>query len=345
MVTWGSLNKEIMEAAAKGGGRVNLDHFRRRYLKALSDHTGRNTLLYSTRWTSAGPPADPDLTAIVPDDIEGFIEVFVGLDRTKGLDLILHSPGGSPAAAEAVVSFIRASFPDFRVLIPHAAMSAATMISCAANEIGLSAHSSLGPIDPQFIMQTELGRMAVPAYAILKQFERAKEECRDPKQMPAWMPMLKQYGPAFLVQCSLAQQLSQTLAGEWLAKWMFAGQNPNPGPGIAEKLAAHDRFLTHARFINREAAAELGLKVFRIEDDPVLYENMMGVYHAVSHTFGHSPAAKIFENHLGGCLIRTFQQVSIQLPIPPKMPGPGTPKPPFGVPGSVPPTPPTPNNK
>ena len=71
------------------------------------------------------------------------------------LDLILHSPGGSIGAAEAIVSYLRSRFEHIRVVVPNLAMSAAAMISCAADELVLGEHSFLGPTDPQIPIQTK----------------------------------------------------------------------------------------------------------------------------------------------------------------------------------------------
>ena len=72
-----------------------------------------------------------------------------GMDCSKGLDLVLHTTGGSPAAAEAIVNYLRAKFGnDIRVIVPQLAMSAGTMIACSAKQIIMGKQSSLGPIDP-----------------------------------------------------------------------------------------------------------------------------------------------------------------------------------------------------
>ena len=72
-----------------------------------------------------------------------------GMDCSKGLDLVLHTPGDSPAAAEAIVNNLRAKFgKDIRVIVPQLAMSAGTMIACSAKQIIMGKQSSLGPIDP-----------------------------------------------------------------------------------------------------------------------------------------------------------------------------------------------------
>ena len=52
--------------------------------------------------------------------------------RNDKLDLIIHSPGGSVEAAEQIVNYLRAKYAHIRAIIPHSAMSAATMIACAA---------------------------------------------------------------------------------------------------------------------------------------------------------------------------------------------------------------------
>ena len=71
----------------------------------------------------------------------------------KELDLILHSPGGSPSAAEGIVSYLRSRFDDIRVIVPLKAMSAATMVACAANQIVLGKHSFPRPTVPQMLVE------------------------------------------------------------------------------------------------------------------------------------------------------------------------------------------------
>src|SRR5271154_4965826 len=64
--------------------------------------------------------------------------------------------------------------------------------------IMLGKHSFLGPTDPQFICRTELGVRGISAQDVEAQFERAREECRDPTKIGAWIPILKTYGPDLL---------------------------------------------------------------------------------------------------------------------------------------------------
>src|SRR6266542_2853057 len=197
MPTWGGILKELQASKPP-----NFDAVRRKYLVELNQYTSRAVILYSTKFASPGQASPEDLS-INDEDLQGLMEVTHGLTNTN-LDLILHSPGGSLEAAEAIVSYLRSKFDHIRVFVPNLAMSAATMISCAGDRIVMGKHSFLGPIDPQFIFNTAVGQRAVSAEAIREQFALAQKECTDPAKLGAWIPMLSQYGPDILVKCQHA---------------------------------------------------------------------------------------------------------------------------------------------
>lgn len=319
MPTWGELIPEL-QAAGKNHGPSAFDVVRRKYLRELSAHTGRNTILYATKWTQPGA-ADPGLISITLEDVQGLMEVVHKLDGASGLDLIVHSPGGSPDAAEAIVHYLRSKFDDIRLIVPQAAMSAATMIACAANRIVMGKHSSLGPIDPQFLLATQGGTMAHPAQAILDQFDLAKEECKDPKLLGAWMPILPQFGPSLLVQCMNALNLAEDLVAEWLRTWMLAPlgtpRAARKARGIARKLSDHTKFKSHGRPIHRDVPRGMGLVIDDLESDQVLQDLVLTVYHATMHTFGATAAAKIIENHFGRAFVKSHLVQNLQLQLAP----------------------------
>ena len=71
------------------------DLVRREYLKQLSDYTGRNTILYYSAWLQKSLMANGTFDFGINDnDKTGFMTCIYQLDKTKGLDLILHTPGG-----------------------------------------------------------------------------------------------------------------------------------------------------------------------------------------------------------------------------------------------------------
>ncbi len=66
----------------------------------------------------------------------------------SGVDLFIHSNGGSGTAPWRIVSLIRQYTKKFAVLVPHHAFSAATLIALGADAILMHKMGCLGPIDP-----------------------------------------------------------------------------------------------------------------------------------------------------------------------------------------------------
>jgi len=65
-----------------------------------------------------------------------------------GVDLFIHSNGGSGTVPWRVVSLIREYTKHLAVLVPHHAFSAATLMALGADEIVMHRMGCLGPIDP-----------------------------------------------------------------------------------------------------------------------------------------------------------------------------------------------------
>jgi hypothetical protein len=213
------------------------------------------------------------------------------------------------------------------VIVPHMAMSAATMIACAADEIVMGHHSFLGPIDPQIVLNTSLGPRPVPAQAIVEQFERAKEECKDPTLVRAWLPMLNQYGPDLLVTCQNASDLAEELVRQWLGTYMFRGNADGRAKAdrIAKWLGTHSNFKSHGRPIPRQDLEEQGLTITALEEDQVAEDLFLSIYHATSHTFSQTNGVKIIENHEGRAFMKLVQQMVVQGPNPPPPTSPPSP--------------------
>lgn len=303
MPIWSEILEEL-RATANQGQFPDFDGVRRKYLVELHQHTGRNVILYASGWLQRGD-AQPALISINDEDMQAFMEVCYALEG-ESLDLIIHSPGGSPEAAEAIVSYLRSRFSDIQVIVPQLAMSAATMIACAADQIVLGKHSSLGPTDPQILIPTSLGVRAVPAQAVLDQFDRAQQECADPAKLSAWLPMLSQYGPDLLVQCESALEMTKELVKTWLESYMFKNFNDRSQKAeqISEWLAGHENFKSHARHIPRTEVENRELVISRLETDQQFQDLVLSVFHSTTHTFTGTSAVKIVENHDGRAFIK-----------------------------------------
>lgn len=320
MPTWGELLAEIPglaqqaeERNASGEATIGaLDLLRRKYMAALAASTGRAVIVYATAWLN---PRDGVGNALSVNlgDVQGFMEAVSNVEE-KEVDLFLHSPGGSPDAAESIVEYLRTRFTHIRVVVPVAAMSAATMMALSADEIILGAHSQLGPIDPQLTVHTPDGPRSAPAQAIEDQFEMAKKElAADPGAMAAWLPILRYYGPGLLAHCDHQQKLGKTCVASWLAKYMFKDDAAAAGKAqkAAEWFSDFRAFGSHGRRVSRDDCRALDLRVKDLEEDGALQDAMLSVHHAVQHTFSQTPALKLIENHHG----RSWIQLGASIPV------------------------------
>jgi hypothetical protein len=333
MPSWGEILNEFNNTKLPSG-QLDPDAVRRKYVVNLHKLTQRPTIVYATRWVTPIVGADPSTVSVEIVDIQGLMEVMKGITDDR-LDLVIHSPGGSLEGAEAFVKYLRSKFKHIRAIVPYAAMSAATMICMACDEVVMGKHSFLGPIDPQFGMQTPLGPRMVPAQAIVDQFRKAQDEIKaDPTKLASWAPMLGQYGPDLLVRCDNVSELSLQLVGQWLSTHMFSN-NKAQADAVAKWLWSHTEHKSHSRFLDREKLEAKGIIIKRLEDDQSIQDAVLSVYHAVSLTFQFSTVAKLIENHMGKLyLLQTAlprppqpQAMAVQLPTPPTGLPPGAPVP------------------
>lgn len=288
----------ILEETAEAGTMV--DAVRRRYLAGLAATTGRPTVLYASSWLQKGQTAAAQgRVSITDDDKNGFMTVMAGLDRDKGLDLVLHTPGGDMSATESLIAYVRGLFgTNLRAIVPLMAMSGGTLLSCACETIFMGEQSCLGPFDPQVA--------GVPAQAIVEEFARASREIdENPARAALWQPILEKLNPGSLDQCEKVIALADEVATDSLATGMFrhlpdANERASK---VVDELGSHAITKLHSRHIHRGTARGIGLTVTDLESDPALNDAVMAVHHATMLSFMRTDALKLVENHLGTSFI------------------------------------------
>ena len=301
MPNWNDLLNEIRADGAESAH----DRVRRKHLARLFKHTQRNVIVYYSGWLRKAELARrvPIQFGIVDDDKNGFMACIHKMDRSKGLDLILHTPGGDLAAVESLIDYLRSMFQtNIRAIVPQLAMSGGTMMALAAGEILMGKHSSLGPIDPQI--------NGAPAQAILEEFQQAlRDVTQNPASAAIWQPIIAKYTPTLVGACQKAGGWANSLATNYLMTGMFQGlANAQAlADGVVQVLGSHVQTLSYSRHISVAAAQQLQLKVTPLEQDQKLQDLVLTVHHACMHTLGSTPAVKIIENQMGIALIDTVQ--------------------------------------
>jgi ClpP class serine protease len=83
------------------------------------------------------------------DDAEKVLHAIRTTPAEQPIDLILHTPGGLVIAALQIARALKAHPGRVTIFVPHYAMSGGTLLALSADEIVMSPHAVLGPIDPQ----------------------------------------------------------------------------------------------------------------------------------------------------------------------------------------------------
>ncbi len=295
MPNWSQILEEVTAAGSTH------DVVRRKYLAAVHDLTGRNVILYYSGWLQLAG-ASPVAAIINDQDKNGFMAAIHELDRRKGLDLILHTPGGDIAATESLVDYLRSMFgTDIRAIIPQIAMSGGTMIALACGEIIMGKHSSLGPIDPVI--------SGIAAHGLIEEFKTARQEIArgglDGQAAAAvWQPIIAKYPPTFVGEAEKAIKWSEDMVKDWLKTGMLADdpEQDEKVRRILDGLGDHALTLSHSRHISLKQAQDLGLNVVPLEDDDRnsgLQDAVLAVHHIAVQTIADKGVAKIIENHRG----------------------------------------------
>jgi Serine dehydrogenase proteinase len=237
-------------------------------------------------------------------DVDGFTDLISAVDESAtAVDVLIHSPGGSPEATERIVALLRSRFrDDVQFLVPHSAYSAATMLVLSGNQIVLHSSATLGPIDPQV--------NGLPARSIRRGFDKIRELLRTegPEALPAYLPLIEKHSIEILEICDDSLKLSKELVTEWLGRYMFAGTDAGD---IIERavqfFSDYDTHKTHSRPLMFEKLQDLNLKI-SVADDP-LGGLMREAYILLSGFFSTTAFVKVFENSHGLSWGRQFQMI------------------------------------
>jgi len=141
-----------------------LENSRQRLLARLERQRKSRVILLVHRQETMSLLGFPLMRYIDINDSEDVIRACVMTDPEVPLDLVLHTPGGLVLAATQIARAIRERKGKVTVFVPHYAMSGGTLIALAADEIVMSSHAVLGPVDPQ------LGQY--PAASLIKAVSR-----------------------------------------------------------------------------------------------------------------------------------------------------------------------------
>ncbi len=137
-----------------------LEASRQRLLAQIERRRQSRVILMVHRQETMSVLGFPIMRYIDVNDAEDVMRACAMTDPEVPLDIVLHTPGGLVLASLQIAQAVRQHKGKVTVFVPHYAMSGGTLIALAADEIVMSPHAVLGPVDPQ------LGQY--PAASLLK---------------------------------------------------------------------------------------------------------------------------------------------------------------------------------
>ena len=196
-------------------------------------------------------------------DKVGLMTVVGGLDPGRGLDLLVHTPGGDTAATESIAHYLRARFgSDLRVIVPQARALGrhGPLLRGPRGADGGAVESRPDRSSGQRPPGACRGR-GVPT-------GRARDE-GGPRPGRLWRPILEQYDPTMVGECEKAIAWSREVARDLLRSGMFSGAPDADArvDRVLHGLIDHPVTKAHARHLPIETVREMGFAVQALEED------------------------------------------------------------------------------
>lgn len=224
-----------------------LEWGRLRQLRRIELRRGTRVITLMHRQVSMAFLGIPVMRYIDINDSEEVIRAIRLTDDHTPIDLIVHAPGGLVLAALQIAHAISAHPEKVTVHVPHYAMSGATLIALAADEIVMDRHAVLGPVDPQ------IG--SYPAASILAVVGRKNVDRLDDRT---------------LILADLAEKAIAQVKGA--VKQLLLEHMEEPDAEQAATMLSTGTW-THDHPLTADVAKLLGLPI-STEIDPAIYELM-----------------------------------------------------------------------
>lgn len=218
-----------------------------RRIARIEEKRGSRVITLIHRQVSMAFLGVPLVRYIDINDSEEVIRAIHLTDKDTPIDLIVHAPGGLVLASLQIAHAIAAHRGKVTVHVPHYAMSGATLIALAADEIVMDDHAVLGPVDPQ------IG--PYPAASILAAVARKKVDELDDQT---------------LILADLAEKAIAQVKGA-VKGLLAAHMSEADAERVASMLTTGT--WTHDHPITADVARMLGLPVVK-GIDPAIYELM-----------------------------------------------------------------------
>lgn len=230
------------------------------------------------------------------DMLEGVLQK---TDLSKGLALVISSPGGFGLTAERIINICRSysGTGEFWTIVPSKAKSAATMICFGGSKIIMGPTSELGPIGPQLTTSEKGVVKRFSLYNIVESYDELfKKAVKEEKgNLQPYLQQLANYDEREIKEFRAAISLSEDIAIRTLSSGMMKGV---PKKDIKKKIEIFlnpKRTKTHGRPIYTKESSNCGLNI-ELRDIKEPFWQLLYELYIRTDNFVSTKAAKCIES-------------------------------------------------
>lgn len=236
----------------------------------LEKQLGKPVLAYFTSFSHPVMIEDSDA-----DILEGILQ---RMDLSKGLALIINSPGGDGLTSERIIRACRSysETGEYSAIVPNKAKSAATMVCFGSSEIVMGPTSELGPIDPQIVINDQT---VGSVYNVIKSYEDLFTRaiaCEG--HLEPYLQQLSNYDEKEIAEYKMLLSLSEDIAIKTLANGMMKGANEDEIKSKIKIFLTPEQTKTHGRPIYRDEARSCGLNINQLTPTDDRWKSIYELY-------------------------------------------------------------------
>lgn len=227
----------------------------------------------------------PFVTKIAGDVVPLLGNLLDSIGKVKKISLLLYTSGGDMLAPVRIVKLIRNHCDEFEVLVPYKAHSAGTLVCLGADTIVMGKLGELTPVDPTTghpfnpqdpanpQQRLEVSVEDLNSYLL---FAKEKADIKSEQMIDVYKLLVEKLHPLSIGNAYRAYRMARLLTERLL--WLHMDKEKD-----SEKIKKIIKEITgditiHAYPIDRDEAADLGLKIEKAQDG--LDKTMRELYEA-----------------------------------------------------------------
>lgn len=249
-------------------------------IKQLEGERGSRVITYVTS------ERQPFATKIAGDVVPLLGNLLDNIGKVKKISLFLYTSGGDMLAPIRIVKLIRNHCDEFEVLVPYKAHSAGTLICLGADSIVMGKLGELTPVDPTTghpfnpqdptnpQQKLEISVEDLNSYLL---FAKEKAEVKNEQMIDAYKLLVEKLHPLSIGNAYRAYRMARLLTERLLWLHMDKAKDAKKIKRIIKEITGD--ITIHAFPVDRDEAAELGLKIEKARDElDKIMRDLYGIY-------------------------------------------------------------------